>query len=188
MIANNHKRAENDEDLHFWKTNGDNHDQNFSNLYDIDLTSLYKPAVKDFYKHIVSQRVEVNSIISNVIEKYFDLRTVTIKDLEKILIRKKKLVITSTTQLAGLCFYFKVYFNDFEGNRICTLSTEPGVRTHWKQAVAYFNNLIDVTKGSKTRLNLIMTISDHVSYDIYSELIIGKNKYLKHCNTTFESL
>ena len=73
LIENNEKREENDEDLDFWKTNGSNHDQNFKKLYNIDISAIHSHAVKEFYTHIISQRIEKKYIISNIAKYNFDL-------------------------------------------------------------------------------------------------------------------
>ena len=66
LIENNEKREDNDDDLEFWKTNGENHDQNFKELYDIDISDLHEHAVRDFYTHIIAQRADKKNIISDV--------------------------------------------------------------------------------------------------------------------------
>ena len=74
LIENNEKREDNDDDLDFWKTNGKNHNQNFKELYDIDISKLHTHAVKDFYTHIITQRVANENIISNTVMYEFDLK------------------------------------------------------------------------------------------------------------------
>ena len=83
LVENNEKREDNDDDLEFWKTNGENHDQDFKKLYDIDISKLHLHAVKDFYTHIIAQRIIKDNIISNTIEYDFDLKNHTKKRLEE---------------------------------------------------------------------------------------------------------
>lgn len=186
LVENNEKREDNDDDLEFWKTNGENHDQNFKELYDIDISKLHLHAVKDFYTHIIAQRVIKENIISNTIKYEFNLTTIQKKDLKKIILPLKQLRITKQTLLAGICFYFKTEFYNFKGEYLTTLSTEPGVYNHWKQGIAYFSNLLPIDKGVECDFKAEYNISDEKSYNITSELMIDDNRYIKMCNTNVE--
>ena len=116
LVENNEKREDNDEDLEFWKTNGSNHDQNFKQLYNIDISTIHDHAVKEFYTHIISQRIEMKHFISNIVESNFDLYTLSKVDLRNIKISNQEFQITRSSLLAGICYYFKVEFKDFEKN------------------------------------------------------------------------
>jgi len=186
LIENNEKREDNDEDLEFWKTNGDNHDQDFKKLYGIDIRSLHHHAVKDFYTHIISQRVEPENIISNIAEHSFDLYKIKKSDLQEIRIPWKKFKLLKQTLLAGICFHFKVEFENFHKKHTATLTTEPGIYNYWKQGIAYFNNFIEINKGTKALLKVGFEIFDDTSFTVKMQLLIGKNKYLKSCVTKFE--
>ena len=98
----------------------------------------------------------------------------------------KQFRIKKQTLLAGICFYFKVEFYNFQGKILATLSTAPGIYNHWKQGIAYFSNLLPIDKDVKCDLQIEYKINDEKSYNITSKLIIGSNRYLKVCNTNVE--
>ena len=186
LIENNEKREDNDDDLEFWKTNGENHDQNFKELYDIDISELHEHAVRDFYTHIIAQRADKKNIISDFASFEFDLMTIQKKDLKKFTLPIKKLKILKQTLLAGLCFYFTTEFCDFQGQHVTTLTTEPGIYNHWKQGIAYFSQLLPIDKDVECDLKILYKINDEKSYNITCELMIDENRYIKTCNTNVE--
>jgi protein arginine N-methyltransferase 1 len=186
LIENNEKREENDDDLEFWKTNGQNHDQNFKDLYDIDISEMHKHAVKDFYTHIIAQRVLTKNIISNTVLHEFDLMTIKKKDLKKINLPATNFKILKDTLLAGICFHFTIEFSNFQGDHVCTLTTEPGVYNHWKQGVAYFSKLLPIEENTECDLEIMYEINDETSFNIKCVLIIDNNRYIKLCNTNTE--
>ena len=186
LIENNEKREDNDDDLEFWKTNGENHDQNFKELYDIDISELHEHAVRDFYTHIIAQRADKKNIISDFASFEFDLMTIQKKDLKKFTLPIKKLKILKQTLLAGLCFYFTAEFCDFQGQHVTTLTTEPGIYNHWKQGIAYFSQLLPIDKDVECDLKILYKINDEKSYNITCELMIDENRYIKTCNTNVE--
>lgn len=186
LIENNEKREDNDDDLEFWKTNGENHDQDFKELYDIDISHMHTHAVKDFYTHIIAQRVVKDNIISNTIEYDFDLNNIQKKELRKFVLPLKQFKIMKQTLLAGVCFHFKTEFYNFNGDYIDTLTTEPGIYNHWKHGIAYFSNLLPIDKGVECDIKVEYKINDEKSYNITSELMIDENRYIKTCNTNVE--
>ena len=186
LIENNEKREDNDEDLDFWKTNGDNHEQNFKKLYNIDISAIHDHAVKEFYTHIISQRLEKKHFISNIVEHHFDLYKLSKKDLHTINLPRCEFQIMRSSLLAGICFYFKVEFKDFEKKHLCTLSTAPGIYNHWKHGIAYFNTLIKIKKDTIASLDINFKVHNKSSYMIKNKLYIGNNRYTKSCITQFE--
>lgn len=186
LIENNEKREENDDDLEFWKTNGQNHDQNFKDLYDIDISEMHEHAVKDFYTHIIAQRVVPKNIISNTVLHEFDLMTIKKKDLKKINLPATNFKILKDTLLAGICFHFTTEFLNFQGDHVCTLTTEPGVYNHWKQGVAYFSKLLPIEENTECDLEMMYEINDEISFNIKCVLMIENNRYIKLCNTNTE--
>ena len=186
LIENNEKREDNDDDLEFWKTNGQNHDQNFKDLYDIDISDIHEHAVKDFYTHIIAQRVLKKNIISNTVSHQFDLMTIKKKDLKKINLSLTNFKILKDTLLAGICFHFTTEFSNFQDNSVCILTTEPGVYNHWKQGVAYFSTLLPIEKDTNCDLEVMYEINDEIAFNIKCELIIENNRYIKLCNTNTE--
>ena len=88
--------------------------------------------------------------------------------------------------MAGICFHFTIEFSNFQGDHVCTLTTEPGVYNHWKQGVAYFSKLLPIEENTECDLEIMYEINDETSFNIKCVLIIDNNRYIKLCNTNTE--
>jgi predicted RNA methylase len=171
------------DDLSFWEEGGDE-EQDFEELYGIQLEKMYDNAKYNLFRHSIIENIDKEDcVLSDTISIPIDFKTVSIQDIVNIHSSDKSFRIKYNDNAYAICGFFTVNFHDMSGEFICRLQTGPGHDTHWNQSLLYLNEPVSVNRKQRIPFKLTMDVFDRTSYNVKTTLIIdGEN--INHSHIT----
>ncbi|XP_071805269.1 protein arginine N-methyltransferase 6-like [Asterias amurensis] len=129
--------------------------------YDLSMECMIPFAKKRIFGSVRREDVPSSEVVGKEQElAQIDINTVTIKDLDNVK-GSFKMACNKTTKLSGFTTWFDAYF-EIKGKETVVLSTSPfATRTHWNQAVLYFDEPISVKEGDVLDGSMLVTPALH---------------------------